>query len=172
MRRLPVTEHCRLDNHHLGEFIDFAPVQAYDDGGDRLRRQAKGGDPRALAPDRTESPRGGPAAGLPPTCQPSPPPSHLRYQLFSCADRPVAPPLAHRREARSGRSRGSSRQAGDHLSPGVTLLQVGDRRGDLLERIAPVDLWAHVAGLDQLRKERQVLGGHMRRHHGDILAAE
>ena len=56
-----------------------------------------------------------------------------------------------------------SRHSRDHLPPGVALFQVGDRCGDLGERIAPVDLRAHLAGLNQLRKELQILGGYVRR---------
>jgi len=48
----------------------------------------------------------------------------------------------------------------DHLPPGPALFQVGDRCGDFGEWIAPVDLRAHFAGLNQLRKEFQILGGY------------
>jgi hypothetical protein len=40
----------------------------------------------------------------------------------------------------------------DHLCPGPALFQVGDRCGDFGERIASVDLWAYLAGRNQLRK--------------------
>ena len=44
-------------------------------------------------------------------------------------------------------------------SPGVAVFQVGDRCGDFGERTAPVNLRAHLAGLNQLRKPFQILGG-------------
>jgi hypothetical protein len=39
------------------------------------------------------------------------------------------------------------------------------------ERIAPVDVGPHFAGLNQVRKELQIRGGYVRRHLGDVLAA-
>jgi hypothetical protein len=53
-----------------------------------------------------------------------------------------------------GRTEGrSSRRAHDDLPSGVALFQVGDCCGDFGERIAPVDVGAHFACLNQVRKE-------------------
>src|SRR5215217_5771842 len=58
-----------------------------------------------------------------------------------------------------------------HLGPGVALFQVGDGRGDLGEPVAPVDLGADLAGLEQRRQPLQVGGGDVGLDHGDVLAA-
>ena len=53
----------------------------------------------------------------------------------------------------------------DHLGSGVALFQISDRRRDLGERIAPVDLGAHLAGREQLfRQQLQILGADVGLH--------
>jgi hypothetical protein len=71
-----------------------------------------------------------------------------------------------------GRTDGtSSRRAQDDLPSSVAWFEVADCSGDFCERIAPVDAWAHFAGLNQVRKELQIRGGYVRRHLGDVPAA-
>ncbi|MCE3277177.1 MAG: hypothetical protein K0R13_3032 [Propionibacteriaceae bacterium] len=70
-----------------------------------------------------------------------------------------------------GRSDGrSSRRAHDDLPSGVALFQVRDCCRNFGERITPVDVGAHFAGLNQVRKELQIFGGYVRRHLGDVPA--
>jgi hypothetical protein len=61
--------------------------------------------------------------------------------------------------------RAAPRHLHDHLGPGVALFQIGDCCGDLGKPVAPVDLRAHFAGLDQLRQQLQVAGGDVRLDH-------
>jgi hypothetical protein len=56
----------------------------------------------------------------------------------------------------------SSRRTQDDLPSGVASFEVGDCRGDFCEPIAPVDVGAHFAGLNQVRKELQIRGGYVR----------
>jgi hypothetical protein len=65
----------------------------------------------------------------------------------------------------------SSRRAHDDLPSGMALFQVRDCCRNFGERITPVDVGAHFAGLNQLRKELQICGGYVRRHLGEVPAA-
>jgi hypothetical protein len=62
-----------------------------------------------------------------------------------------------------GRTDGrSSRRAHDDLPSGVALFQVRDCCRNFGERIAPVDVGAHFAALNQVRKELQIRSGYVR----------
>src|SRR5687768_9662301 len=59
-----------------------------------------------------------------------------------------------------------------HLAPSMALFQIADCCGNFGERIMPVDLRTQLAGLNQLRKELQIIAAYVHRHRGDIPAAE
>jgi hypothetical protein len=84
------------------------------------------------------------------------------------SETPVCCQITRRKALTTG---AALRHRHDYLPPGVALFQVGDRRRDLGEQVAPVDLGADLAGRDQLREQLQVLGGDVRLYLGDVLAA-
>src|SRR5687767_11568605 len=59
----------------------------------------------------------------------------------------------------------------DDLPSGMSCFHVGDGRRNLREGQTPIDCRTDLAGLDHLRQLVEVCRGHLRLHHGDLLAA-